>query len=257
MKNKTLFYNVVLLFLSAFQLSAQTVISNVKENVVNVQDGSSSVNSGVIINNGSAEKTNLLRGNGNIASEKRELPPFESVSVTGSFDLEVTLSNGAKPEALIKADSNLLENIKTSVEDGQLKISSVGSYSPTRKIIIILTAPSLKALLCEGSNNISAGLFASEAFTLKNLGGCNLIGLSGKVKELQVQLGGASKLDSQALSADTAVLNLSGAAECMVNVKNSIKAKASGASKIFYNGTPEITKELSGAAKLLPRGPKN
>lgn len=242
-----------------FQLSGQNVISNVKENVVNIQDGNSSVNSGIIINNGkTAGGAVTLTGNGDYVNTLRKLPAFESISVRGSFDVNIKLLPACRNEIQINADSNLTDNVKAIVEKGELKIFPEKSYSSSLKISIILKASSLGTLSVEGANSITAGPLASDIFTLKSPGGCNTISFSGTVRELNMQLGGASKLDAGQLCADNAALNLSGAAEAVIQVKNTIKLKASGAAKVFYVGKPsEIIKELAGAAKLLPYEFKN
>jgi hypothetical protein len=94
------------------------------------------VNTGVVVGGGDCRQ-----GDGTVASETRQVPPFHSIAVDGVF--EVVLRCGARQELAVTAEKNLLPYITTAVEDGQLQLGSSGSYCTTRTIEVVIEVPEL------------------------------------------------------------------------------------------------------------------
>lgn len=224
--------NIISLFvmLSAAGLAGENVISNVRENVVNIQDSGSSVNSGISLGDKSSE-SGMIKGNGERASVKREIASFDSISVSGAFIVNIEITSGTKMELEITSDSNIADCIGTDVENGILTISTSKSYSSENPVSFNIKLSSLKNIACGGACKVT---------------------ISGKTENLSVELRGASKLSALGLDAANLVIEAGGASHAEVSASKSLTVNGSGAAKVLYKGTAsKITKELSGASSLV------
>ena len=71
----------------------------------------------------SCEKLSLAihDGNGKITTDTRNPGEFHSVDLEGAYT--VTIVQGPESEVRIETDQNLLQNITTTIKNGELKIS--------------------------------------------------------------------------------------------------------------------------------------
>lgn len=207
-------------------LFAENVVENVRENVVNVKDNGSSINSGIDL----GDTKGTLVGNGNTVTVKREVSSFDSIKTWGALKLNVNVSGGAAGSVEIITDSNITNVIKTEVKNGCLSVGASKSYSTEKPVTVKITVPALK--------NIDAG------------GACELT-IDGSTKDFSATLGGVAKLHAAGLSASDVKISVSGAASAEVAVSGVLSVNGSGAAKVFYKGNPsKIVKELSGVASL-------
>ena len=88
-----------------------------------------------------------LRGSGNIKSETRDIGSFGQVVVSG--DAHVFVTQGDMPALVVEVDDNLLEYVRTEVDDFALRLGfagTVGGYAPTQPLTFRLTARRLRGL---------------------------------------------------------------------------------------------------------------
>lgn len=207
-------------------LSAENVIENVRENVVNVQDKGSTINSGIDL----GDKKGTLTGNGKKATVKRDVSSFDSVSAGGGLVVNIKIDNYAKSGLEITADSNITDSIGTNVQNGLLTIAASKSYSSENHVSVTMTVPSLKNIICFGA--------------------CELT-VTGKIADLSAELSGAAKLYATGLEVGNLTVDATGAAYAEVSVSGVLTVTGSGAAKVLYEGSPsKINKELSGVASL-------
>jgi hypothetical protein len=75
--------------------------------------------------------------------------------------------------------------------------------------------------------------------------------LEGTAENISIENTGASDVNAEELEAKKVEVSCSGAGVVTVNVKDDLKAKASGASEVFYKGSPSnVTKEVTGASEI-------
>lgn len=207
-------------------LSAENVITNVRDNVVNVKDDGSSINSGIDL----GDMKGTLVGNGKKATVKRDIAGFDSVNVGGAFVVNVSVSDGAKSGVEISADSNITDCIKSDVKNGCLFLGASKSYSSKNPVTVKITVPSLKGAVVSGA--------------------CELT-LSGTVKAFSADVSGAAKIHASGLDAVNVTVAASGAGVAEVSASGVLTVNGSGAAKVLYKGNPsKIVKELSGVASL-------
>ncbi len=189
-----------------------------------------------------------VRGSGNVISEARDVTGFHGIDVGGVYQIEVV----AQKEfgVTVEADDNILPLVRTEVESGILKISSERRISPKSTIRIKVSAPDIDSLDISGAANVNVSGVNNAGITVDS-SGASKVTLNGTTSKLILDVSGATKIDAEQLKAEHATVDASGACSVVVNVNNSLRADASGASKISYVGSAtEIIKNTSGAAKV-------
>jgi hypothetical protein len=192
-----------------------------------------------------------VKGSGNVVTEDRNVTGFRSVDVGGIFQVEITARKDFSVR--VEADDNLLQYIKTEVNNGVLEIRNEKKFNTRGRIVVRITAPDIERVDASGVAKVSISDLKNSSLTL-DTSGASKITVAGETRDLAVDVGGASKIDAENLAAVNAVIDTSGAGNVSVNLSGELKADASGASKIYYSGTPtNVVKKTSGAAKVIAR----
>ncbi len=212
----------------------------------------------------------LKRGDGNIRKELRDVKPFNSLYVAGNITVYFT-QNRAE-EVVIEADSNLIEHIKTDVENGILNIShnrdirvrnlkvhvsreyldevslSGGSRFQTEKPVI------------QGDINLTANggsrFEVNGEFEVLNMeiNAGSIARLKGQCEDLFVTAKAGSNLIAKDLAAQDVKLHATAGSILEVRAVKTLSVNASSGSNIRYYGEPEL-KEIhtSSGASLRHR----
>lgn len=196
-------------------------------------------------------KIGAEKGSGRMASEVRELSDFHGVDVGSTFEVEITAQKEYGVE--VEADDNLLPLITTEVRRGVLHIKSERKLSSSSPIRIRISAPDIDSLDVSGAAKVSLVDAKNEGINIDSSGAAK-IKVAGETAKLTVDVSGASRVDAEALKADSAVVDASGASHVDVSVVRSLQTDASGASKITFSGTPaELITKKSGASSVSQR----
>lgn len=189
-----------------------------------------------------------IKGSGNPVSENRNLSGFKSVEVGGIFKVEIAAQKDFGVE--VSADDNLLQHIRTEVDGDVLKISSEGRLNPSSPMIIKVSAPNIEHLDVSGVANVTVSDVQNSSFGL-HTSGASKINLTGETDKLTIEVSGASKIDAENLRSRAANVDSSGASKITVYATESVRAEASGASKILYaGGATDVVKNTSGASSV-------
>jgi len=202
-----------------------------------------------------AQKNKVIKGNGNIVSENRDLSSFTGVHVGGAFDVVIKKGNSHKAE--IEADENLMSHIIMEVKDNTLKIKTEGSVQKVSKLSIVLTMKNLDHLSVSGAADVkSSDEWSSDQFDLSASGAsdvdlrvntdkfkCAISGssdleLKGKTGDMSVNLSGASDLRAKDFQARSINIQASGSSSAHVYASDALMASASGSSDISCEGSP-------------------
>jgi hypothetical protein len=192
-----------------------------------------------------------VKGSGNVVTEDRNVTGFKSVEVGGIFHVEITARKDFSVQ--VEADDNLLQYIKTEVNNGVLEIRNQKKINTRGRIMVRITAPDIERVDAFGVAKVSISDLKNSSLTL-DTSGASKITVAGETRDLAVDVSGASKIDGGSLAAVNAVIGASGASNVSVNLSGELQADASGASKIYYSGTPtNIHKKTSGTARVVAR----
>jgi hypothetical protein len=187
-----------------------------------------------------------VEGSGNTAAETRDLSDFNAVEVGGVFQVEIV----AQKEfgVTVEADDNLLEYIKTEVDGDVLKIQADKRLNSRSPIRIRISAPNIEKIDASGVAKVSVSNLNNSSLDV-DTSGASKIALAGETAALNVQVSGASNIDAENLKTVKCFVDASGASHVSVNVADTLKADASGASRITYTGNPtSVQKDVSGAS---------
>lgn len=192
-----------------------------------------------------------VSGSGTVANEQRNLSGFKAIDVGSTFEVEVTAQKDFS--VTVEADDNILPLIETEVRRGVLNIECSQRVSPKTPMKIIISAPDIENIEASGAANLIINSIKNGGLRIDASGASKIL-VTGETAKLVVDVSGATKVDAEGLITENADLDASGASQVLVNVSNSLRTDASGASKIIYSGSPrDLNTKKNGAASVSPR----
>lgn len=192
-----------------------------------------------------------VKGSGNLGSESRDLKGFKAIDVSGVFNVEVVSQKDFGVQ--VEADDNLLQYIRTEVNDGVLTISTTKRIKSTNGLKIKISAPDIEKIEASGVAKINVTDVKNSVFSVST-SGASKIELAGETDKLVIDVSGASKIEAENLKARAANIDSSGASKISVFATESVRADASGASKITYTGgATDVVKKTSGASSVTAK----
>ena len=198
----------------------------------------------------------MVEGSGVLASETRELPPFDRVELTGSN--LVTIHVGAAQSVVVHADDNILDRVTTRVSAGRLLIGNeAGGFTTRSPMRVDVTVPAVDELTLSGSGTIDVeGVDVDvdvDEFTIA-LSGSGAVSASGRAQRVAVELNGSGDVQLQDLVGQEVRARLSGTGRISVNVTESLDASVPGTGSIVYTGNPpQVRKTVNGIGSVSGR----
>jgi hypothetical protein len=192
-----------------------------------------------------------IKGSGNLQTERREVPTFTAIKVSGATNLEINV--GAEQSVEIETDDNLLELTRTYVKNDTLHIERRGNIWTHSALRVRITVADLNRLNISGASKANVKNVRADNFEL-DLSGASKVNIEGEAATFIADMSGASNLDAENFKTVKATVEASGASKASVFVTDNLNAEASGASKIYYAGNPKtIREDESGASKVSPK----
>ncbi len=212
-------------------------------------------------------------GMGDIQSEVRILPPFESIYTQDRIDLEYRFDSAYFIE--ITFGENLLEHIQTEVIDGQLRLENTAKCNWVRDLSIkpsvVLYAPHFSHIENRGTGHIdfldtlnvasftyeeyeangavNLLLNCAESNILLHTGRCN-VQVLGRSETSNLYSSGVGQMNASGLLSATALVNNSSPQPMRVHSNGYLFAFIGRQGSICYTGSPdliEVEREGSGA----------
>ena len=257
---------------------------NERDNADNQDNGdendgdSSDGNSGITLNYGGAPSfdTDL----NSYGSDRRTFDEtgFTRVSVLGGYRVVVRRGETFKVEA--GGNEGVLSDIRVERDGSELQIKSRNNSSlfgrswgrDAKKVLIVIDMPSIERLELAGSVQADLGGFERQdqlrieqagashlrlngnygTLRLEQAGACRTTA-TGHADELNLEAAGACELAGANLQTRTATVSLAGVCKARLNVTESIKGDAVGASEIAYSGQPKSVKVESTGPSSIKR----
>jgi hypothetical protein len=195
-----------------------------------------------------------VSGSGNLKTETRPVSGFDRVAFSGVGQLSITQGEAESLE--VEADDNLLQYLKTEVQDGTLTISisdaPTGGIRPTQEIHYTLVVKELTYLEVSGAGSAELGDLTTTDLVVDASGAGNI--RFGKVTatSLDVTASGAGSVRIADLQSELFAVELSGAGNMEVAGKvDRLKLEISGAGSIKAGDLEAIEAniDMSGAGK--------
>ena len=197
------------------------------------------------------------RGSGNIISETRDIGPFSQVAVAGNARVFLTQGTaGAAPSLVVEVDDNLMEYVRTEVDDFTLRLGfagTVGGYAPTQPLTFHLTARRLRGLELDGAGSIEATNINAPRLVVE-ISGAGRVRLTGKVEEQYVTLSGSGRYDAAGTESETARVRVNGSGAALVWASDTLAARLNGSGRISYYGQPQVSRDITGSGQVKHLG---
>ncbi len=195
--------------------------------------------------------TPRIVGSGILKTEVRNISDFKTVETSGAINVEIIAAKEFSVE--VDADDNLLEYVKTEIDGTTLNIYTEKWLTTNTKMNVRISMPELLNAKVSGVSTMTIDNLKNDNFSLK-ASGASKIKISGETNTFDFKLSGASVLDAENLLTEFADAKVSGASNAVLNVSESLEAKASGASEITYIGeVKNLKKHSSGSSSIKQR----
>ncbi len=134
----------------------------------------------------------------------------------------------------------------STTEDFLINISGASSLNLNKMVVKDLDGE------VSGASKIAGSINATDASL--EVSGASKVELDGSAKNIVLAVSGASKVDLADFPLDNASIDLSGASEATVHVKERLACKLSAASRLYFQGNPVMGDiEVSGASTIKHR----
>ena len=210
-----------------------------------------------------------FEGSGVLVTRTFDLEGFDQVSVSNTFNVEVTRSDTFTVE--VTADDNVLERVEVRVRGSTLELQLESGLSLRNATLeAVITMPELVSVEASGASRARfEGFGATARFDARASGassirgdietddlsadvsGASTVELAGSAATAELEASGASGLELRALEVAVADVRLSGASRADLTVTDELDIDASGASRVSYRGDPGIGRiDLSGGSSV-------
>lgn len=202
----------------------------------------------VAINENGVVRGSGTRGSGTLRSDTRNLAGFSAVEVAGSVDVQINC--GGSQSVTVRADDNLLRQVRTEVVAGRLKVSLDGSLSTQNPLEVQINVPTLNALSVSGSGDASINRLNTGSFRLV-VSGSGDVRIAGNADTADISVSGSGNVDGKKLNIKRANVEIRGSGDATLTVLDSLKARISGSGDLDYYGNPRhVEEQVSGSGDL-------
>ncbi len=190
-----------------------------------------------------------IEGNNIPATERREAPAFNSISISGAFDVDI--QSQSTQQITVTTDKNILPHIKTQVKSGTLYIFTDRSICTKNELRVNLANKLIQKITSSGANDISFSRINNRLLEIEIKDAVEIT-LSGKTKTLIANLFDAADMEAENLFAKDVQITVNGAGDATVHASKKLNAIVDGAGSITFHGNPvEVIKKISAAGELI------
>lgn len=193
--------------------------------------------------------TDRISGNGKTETKTIAVPPFNQIKVRGKINVYFTQGRGQKIE--IKAAENLIPELQTEVEDGELFLHLKSKIGRKDRIYVYITAESINGLsVADGSKFESSNTLSGENLRLDCSSGSEPT-ISLKYANLDAEISSGAVVTLKGASDMATISESSGAmlGAFELSVKK-LKIDQSSESHAQINVTEEISADVTSGAFL-------
>lgn len=187
--------------------------------------------------------------------ETREVASFTKISFRSSG--KVYVKQGSPQRVEIEGSAEVLEKIKTEVDDGKLSIGPESnwnwSFGDDDKVTVYITVPNIESLSVSGSGDIVAQTKITSSNLKLNVSGSGSMQAEIDAADVDADVSGSGDMDlkgkCKSFNTDISgsgkvILNATIAGEAEFDISGSGKVEASGSSQ-------SVDAEITGSGKVL------
>jgi hypothetical protein len=181
---------------------------------------------------------------GIVTSNTQTLPSFNTVAVTGPYDVDVNVSSDPYGVAHVTmtGDSGLMDYTHTYVKANTLRIylDPAYSYNPNVHVKVVIDTPALTTVSINSVGNVVVQNINTDHFTVQQQA-TSYVALSGYARRFDATVTGKARLNAKCLQAKAIFVNTTDYAQAEILGQQGISALATGHSDIYYYSTPDMT----------------
>jgi putative autotransporter adhesin-like protein len=189
---------------------------------------------------------------GRVLTIEKDLAGFTSIEAGYAFDVEIRQADTF--DVVLEIDEALIPYLDVSRRGDSLSLLLEPGHRYELEgdcLLATVYMPTVENITLSGASRLS-GHLGVETLEV-DMSDASAIELSGSASDLQLTESGACAVELSAFPVANAKANLSGASIATINVTNSLRASASGASHLTYLGNPaDVDVSVSDAARIDP-----
>ncbi|MCB0655363.1 MAG: DUF2807 domain-containing protein [Saprospiraceae bacterium] len=208
-----------------------------------------------------------ISGEGPVVEKTLSLDEFNSLGLAISGTVHLT--QGSRQEVRIKAQQNIIDNIKQEVRNGKWNIGFEQNVRKHEAIHIYVTMRDIRQLAVSGSGSIigeqgiqskDIDLAVSGSGDIKldlqaeeanlSISGSGNILLAGKATTTEVTISGSGNVRALDFTTNGCSVSIAGSGNCEVDVRDDLNVHVSGSGSVLYEGTPSIKSAIAGSGKV-------
>ncbi len=205
----------------------------------------------------------------------------KSIAVSGITGIElatacnVVISQGTTQEVKATGHLNIIDRLKTSVNENTWKIDlEKGTYT-NYELTIYITLPNIEnvnlsgagdiiindfknqgnlSLDISGAGNIDLYSFESSGNLSLNISGYGNVtgkGEESNFKKSDIKFRGAGDYFGSLIQTDECFINIPGTGSCYVSVTDILDITIKGSGSVYYKGNPTIKQDINAAGKII------
>ncbi len=198
------------------------------------------------------EDDEYYEGEGQAIYDGQNIGPFDRIEVGGAF--KVKIRQGNKHHVELLGSDEAIESVRLDRSGSTLEIGHKRGldFSQQGGITAIITMPELESLEIGGACHAELIDFKAPQHEMQiEMGGASYLRMEGQVRELNLDLSGASQLHAFEMEAKDVRIDASGASQARVRAYHDLRIEASGASRVRYSGQPEnLSTNTSGGSSV-------
>ncbi|MFK7967467.1 MAG: head GIN domain-containing protein [Burkholderiaceae bacterium] len=182
---------------------------------------------------------------------------------------DVKVLPGKSASITVTAEPKVLDVISVTQSDGQVRITTTGSFQTQDEVSVSVSTPNLRALDVSEAGDVAVSGPLGSVLTLKvedassvslnkmnlkaldaDLSGSAEITANGQSGKLQLTAVDASSFDGSSLKLKDARMAVSGASEASVFASSTLSVKITETGSVYYSGSPSIEQSVSFAGTL-------
>ena len=200
---------------------------------------------------GCSDHVETIKGNGFPKKEIRTVQTFDKITADGAYTIKINCQ--AEQNLGVECDSNLLQYVKTDIEENTLHIHTSKNISPKHRVALTISMTNLSRATINGSSSLDVDKVSNDTLDFIINGSGKLL-CKGKTVHLGLSLNGSSEVDTKSLAAENVHIEIAGEGKAKVSVNQSLDALIAGSGRIEYFGNPSIVKQnVSGAGIIVKR----
>lgn len=215
----------------------------------------------------------VVKGDGKMAREQRQLGAFDAVSLAGNFEVRIKQSGTQRVE--LEADGNLLPYVETRVIEGSkgrtLEIAVKRGYNVQARqpLKVEIDLAALRGVAIAGAGRTEIDSFKSDKLDLSvagsgtviaprleagklsmSIAGSGDIVAGGKASEVGVSIAGSGDVKAAELAGDEVKVSISGSGDAAVQALKKLKVSIAGSGDVRYSGTADLSTSIAGSGSV-------